>query len=207
MCCDPNYSAQLFFLFSLTNCWPAYVHECKQRSMHTRAHKQATQCTIFCCANSLKHLRVRELSLCLLLLPACYCVVGLLRQEEARTCQYIGWLEQRMPRPNQPGASINGRGDLKATKGTRFSDLLEPIHPQRKHDSDAIISLFPASRIRRLLISDPGPHRLCTMPCKTSDEKLKKRHILWYQSCHRMFSHSLFCVLRVGVWWNSPSRM
>ena len=104
-----------------------------------------------------------------------------------------------MPRPNQPGASINGRGDLKATKGTRFSDLLEPIHPQRKHDSDAIISLFPASRIRRLLISDPGPHRLCTMPCKTSNGKLKKRHILWYQSCHRMFSHSLFCVLRVWV--------
>lgn len=42
----------------------------------------------------------------------------------------------------QTGASVNGRGDLKATKGTRFSDLLEPIHAQRKHGRDAIISLF-----------------------------------------------------------------
>lgn len=46
------------------------------------------------------------------------------------------------PRWPQAGASVNGRGDLKATRGTRFSDLLEPIHAQMKHDHDAIISLF-----------------------------------------------------------------
>ena len=107
---------------------------------------------------------------------------------------------------SQAGGSANGWGDLKADKGTRFSDLLEPIHAHSFHD--AIISLFPAPHIRLLLICNPRPHRPLHDSLQTSDGKLKKPHFLWYGSCNIMFFfHSLFCLLWVEVvWWHSPSK-
>ena len=96
---------------------------------------------------------------------------------------------------SQAGGSANGWGDLKANKGTRFSDLLEPIHAHSFHD--AIISLFPAPHIRLLLICNPRPHRPLHDSLQTSDGKLKKPHFLWYESCNIMFffftRHSACC--------------
>ena len=85
-----------------------------------------------------------------------------------------------MPRENQRLVArrrrVNGWGDLKATKGTRFLDLL----PAGANSCTKKIwrnPSFLASPIRLFLISDPLPHRLCTVPC-ISDGELKKENVL-----------------------------
>jgi hypothetical protein len=117
-----------------------------------------------------KDLRVRELSLCLLL-PPCYRVVSLIRQEAACPCQFIGWLKQRMPGRNQPLVATRKQAAAltveETWKQTRELDSLT-YWSQFTHT----VSMTRLSVCFQLLIfafyqsAIPGHTDLCMIPCK-----------------------------------------
>lgn len=129
---------------------------------HKFTNKQK-ESTIFRCTNWLKHLRVKELRAYAFdhpLLPCC----ELIKTRRSVPLQFIGWLEQRMPRPSaKPATSRNQAAEFtveETRKQPRELDSLTYWSQFTHTVHDAIISLFPAPHIRLLLISNPRPRRL-----------------------------------------------
>ena len=101
----------------------------------------------------------------------CYRVVSLIRQEEACPCQFIGWLKQRMPGPNQPlvatrkqAAALTVEETWKQTREldslTYWSQFTHTVSTTRLSVCfQPLIFAFYCSAI-------PGHTDLCMIPCK-----------------------------------------